>query len=48
MKDLNNDKAIKEMLSHNHQEQEKENEEKQQNLVEMFKLSLKMNILKEL
>ena len=51
MKDLNNDKQIKEMLVQNHQQDLKDEETKQdmdKDIVEMFKLSLKMSIIKEL
>ena len=49
MKDLNNDKEIKEMLVQSREkEQEEQAEQKEPDLVEMFKLSLKMNIMKEL
>jgi hypothetical protein len=49
MKDLNNDKEIKEMLHEKHREAEEEEEEPQEtNVLELFKLSLKTSIMKEL
>ena len=49
MKDLTNDKEIKEMLFEDHRhDQEEEEEPKETNVMELFKLSLKTNIMKEL
>ena len=49
MKDLTNDKEIKEMLFEDHRhDKEEEEEPKETNVMELFKLSLKTNIMKEL
>tara|TARA_B110000285_G_C14896061_1_gene500918 strand:- start:579 stop:746 length:168 start_codon:yes stop_codon:yes gene_type:complete len=50
MKDLNNDQEIHDMLIRTQLYEEKEEAKKQanQDIVEMFKLSLKMGIIKEL